>query len=145
MRATSRPRAARRWASSWGSAPRTRRGPMALVRITQERSKIRCIEKHKRTIEALGLRRINHSVVHEDTPQILGMVHLVRYLVRVEPAGASDARPEGAPAARKKVTRPAGRKKTGGKAAAKRRAKSLGASRAPSAGALRAQSDSRAR
>ena len=70
---------------------------MALVRITQERSKIRCIEKHKRTIEALGLRRINHSVVHEDTPQIRGMVHLVRYLVRVEPVGA-DARPEGTPA-----------------------------------------------
>ena len=108
---------------------------MALVRITQERSKIRCIEKHKRTIEALGLRRINHSVVHEDTPQILGMVHLVRYLVRVEPAGASDARPEGAPAARKKVTRPAGRKKTGGRASAKKRgaAGRTGASRAKSA------------
>src|SRR5438874_13229163 len=103
----SRPRAARRWASSWGSAPRTRRGPMALVRITQERSKIRCIEKHKRTIEALGLRRINHSVVHEDTPQIRGMVHLVRYLVRVEPVGA-DARPEGTPAApKKRMARPA--------------------------------------
>ncbi len=116
---------------------------MALVRITQERSKIRCIETHKRTIEALGLRRINHSVVHEDTPQIRGMVHLVRYLVRVEPVEASEARPEGAPAARKKVTRPAGRKKTGGKGGAKKRAKSLGASRAKSAGALRAKSASR--
>ena len=59
---------------------------MALVKITQERSKIRCIEKHKRTLAALGLRRINHSVVHEDTPQIRGMLHQVRYLVRVEPA-----------------------------------------------------------
>jgi len=118
---------------------------MALVRITQERSKIRCIEKHKRTIEALGLRRINHSVVHEDTPQIRGMVHLVRYLVRVDRVDAADPRPEGAPVARKKVTRLAGRKKTGGKAAAKRRAKSIGASRAKSAGALRAKSDSRAK
>jgi len=119
---------------------------MALVRITQERSKIRCIETHKRTIEALGLRRINHSVVHEDTPQIRGMVHLVRYLVRIEPVDASEARPEGATAARKKVTRPAGRKKTGGKGGAKKRAAArTGASRAKSAGALRAKSDSRAK
>ena len=57
---------------------------MSLVKITQERSKIRCIETHKRTLEALGLRRIRHSVVHEDTPQIRGMIAKVRYLVRVE-------------------------------------------------------------
>ena len=59
---------------------------MSQIKITQERSKIRCIEKHKRTLAALGLRRINHSVIHEDTPQIRGMVHQVRYLVRVEAA-----------------------------------------------------------
>jgi large subunit ribosomal protein L30 len=58
---------------------------MAQIKITQERSKIRCLEKHKRTLAALGLRRIRHSVVHEDTPQIRGMVQQVRYLVRVEP------------------------------------------------------------
>ena len=58
---------------------------MAQIKITQEKSKIRCLEKHKRTLAALGLRRIRHSVVHEDTPQIRGMVHQVRYLVRVEP------------------------------------------------------------
>ena len=63
---------------------------MALVKITQERSKIRCIETHKRTLEALGLRRIRHSVTHEDTPQIRGMIAKVRYLVRVEPG--SDAK-----------------------------------------------------
>ena len=57
---------------------------MALVKITQERSKIRCIETHKRTLAALGLRRIRHSVIHEDTPQIRGMIAKVRYLVRVE-------------------------------------------------------------
>ena len=71
--------------SSWEFGGRTRGKAMALVKITQERSKIRCLEKHKRTLAALGLRRINHSVVHEDTPQIRGMVHQVRYLVRVEP------------------------------------------------------------
>jgi large subunit ribosomal protein L30 len=59
---------------------------MSLIKITQERSKIRCIEKHKRTLEALGLRRIRHSVVKEDTPQIRGMISAVAYLVRVEPA-----------------------------------------------------------
>ena len=59
---------------------------MAQIKITQVKSKIRCLKKHKRTLEALGLRRPNHSVVHEDTPQIRGMVVSVDYLVRVEPA-----------------------------------------------------------
>ncbi len=91
---------------------------MALVKITQERSKIRCIEKHKRTLVALGLRRINHAVIHEDTPQIRGMVDLVRYLVRVEPAGDAAPGTEPArrakkkPASRKTKKRAAGRKKS---------------------------------
>ena len=85
---------------------------MPLVKITQERSKIRCIEKHKRTLAALGLRRINHFVVHEDTPQIRGMVHLVRYLVRMEPAEAgTTAGGTAAPWPRKKA---APKKRTGG-------------------------------
>lgn len=66
---------------------------MALVKITQERSKIRCLEKHKRTLAALGLRRIRHSVVKQDTPQIRGMIALVSYLVRVESVSAGDAKP----------------------------------------------------
>jgi len=57
---------------------------MPRIKITQEKSKIRTLLKHRRTLQALGLRRINHSVVHEDTPQIRGMVDQVRYLVRVE-------------------------------------------------------------
>jgi large subunit ribosomal protein L30 len=64
---------------------------MPHIKITQERSKIRCLKKHKRTLVALGLRRIDHSVVHEDTPQIRGMVDQVRYLVRVEPADGAEA------------------------------------------------------
>jgi large subunit ribosomal protein L30 len=88
---------------------------MPLVKITQERSKIRCMEKHKRTLAALGLRRINHFVVHEDTPQIRGMVHLVRYLVRMEPADAMTT-PGGAAAARprKKSAPKRAKKRTGG-------------------------------
>jgi len=57
---------------------------MALVKITQEKSKIRCLDKHKRTLAALGLRRIRHSVIKNDTPQIRGMITAVRHLVRVE-------------------------------------------------------------
>jgi large subunit ribosomal protein L30 len=105
---------------------------MALVKITQERSKIRCIEKHKRTLEALGLRRIDHSVVHEDTPQIRGMVELVRYLVRVEPAdsvtavgGATAPRPKKKAAPKKsggaKKRKIAARKKARGTSSTKRK------------------------
>ena len=64
---------------------------MSQIRITQERSKIRCLKKHKRTLEALGLRRPNHSVIHNDTPQIRGMVAQVSYLVRVESAAGETA------------------------------------------------------
>jgi len=97
---------------------------MPLVRITQERSKIRCIERHKRTLAALGLRRINHSVVHEDTPQIRGMVDLVRYLVRIEPAEEGAARGDAAPAAKQRKRVSQGKKKGSGlKAAAQRKTK----------------------
>ncbi|MFH1297415.1 MAG: 50S ribosomal protein L30 [Bacteroidota bacterium] len=57
---------------------------MATIKITQIRSKIGRPERQKRTLEALGLRRIRHTVEHEATPQILGMVTKVRHLVTVE-------------------------------------------------------------
>ena len=57
---------------------------MAKIKITQVRSKIGRPERQKRTLEALGLRRIRHTVEHEATPQILGMVTKVRHLVSVE-------------------------------------------------------------
>src|SRR5258705_13682429 len=87
---------------------------MALVKITQERSKIRCIEKHKRPFVALGLRRINHSVVKEDTPQIRGMVDLVRYLVRVEPADDQAGKAGPAKAVRKRARSAPGAKRKAG-------------------------------
>ena len=62
---------------------------MPQIKITQIKSRIRCLKLHKRTLAALGLRRIRHSVIHEDTPQIRGMVDQVRYLVRVEPTGGT--------------------------------------------------------
>jgi large subunit ribosomal protein L30 len=57
---------------------------MAKIRITQVRSKNGKPEKQKRTLEALGIAKLNHSVEHEATPQILGMVTKVRHLVKVE-------------------------------------------------------------
>jgi large subunit ribosomal protein L30 len=54
------------------------------IKITWVRSTINRKEQHKRTIRALGLRRLHQSVVHEATPQVLGMVDQVRYLLDVE-------------------------------------------------------------
>ena len=57
---------------------------MAQLKITQVRSAIRRPGKQKRTLEALGLRRMNQTVVHEETPQLRGMLDKVHHLVRVE-------------------------------------------------------------
>jgi len=54
------------------------------IKITQIKSIINRHHKQKNTIEALGLRRIHHSVVHAVTPQILGMVNKVKHLVKTE-------------------------------------------------------------
>ncbi|MEM9918771.1 MAG: 50S ribosomal protein L30 [Bacteroidota bacterium] len=57
---------------------------MAKIKITQVRSIIDRNQRQKDTIKALGLRKINHSVEHEATPQIVGMVNKVSHLVKVE-------------------------------------------------------------
>jgi large subunit ribosomal protein L30 len=57
---------------------------MAKIRITQVRSKNRRPERQKRTLEALGIRKLNHSVELEATPQILGMVEKIKHLIKVE-------------------------------------------------------------
>ena len=57
---------------------------MAKIRITQIRSKNGKPGKQKRTLEALGIRKMNHSVEHEATPQILGMVEKIRHLIKIE-------------------------------------------------------------
>jgi large subunit ribosomal protein L30 len=54
------------------------------LRITQTRSYIGRPEDQRQTLKALGLRRIRHAVVHNDTPQIRGMVRKVIHLIRVE-------------------------------------------------------------
>jgi large subunit ribosomal protein L30 len=57
---------------------------MSPLKVTQVRSIIGSKEGHKRTVRALGLKRIRDSRVHEDTPQIRGMVHKVQHLVHTE-------------------------------------------------------------
>lgn len=54
------------------------------IKITQVVSQLDCLEKHKRTIVALGLGRPNYSVTKIVSPQILGMINSVRHLVKVE-------------------------------------------------------------
>lgn len=54
------------------------------IKITQVRSSIGRIPKHKATLVGLGLRHIGHTVEREDTPAIRGMVNQVSYMVKVE-------------------------------------------------------------
>ena len=54
------------------------------VKVTLVKSVIGTRESHRATVRGLGLRRINHSVVLEDTPAVRGMVNKVRYLVTCE-------------------------------------------------------------
>lgn len=60
---------------------------MATLRITQVKSAIKRKANQRKTLEALGIKRMNQTVEHTDTPQILGMVNTVSHLVTVEQAG----------------------------------------------------------
>jgi large subunit ribosomal protein L30 len=57
---------------------------MGKVMVTQVRSAVDRGAKQRGTIRALGLRRVGESVVHEDRPEIRGMIRAVRHLVVVE-------------------------------------------------------------
>jgi large subunit ribosomal protein L30 len=57
---------------------------MGKVRVKQVRSQIRRPQDQKRTLEALGLRKMNQVVEHDATPTILGMINKVKHLVSVE-------------------------------------------------------------
>ena len=56
---------------------------MAKIKITQIKSRINAPAVQKRTLDALGLKKMNHTVVKEDTPSVIGMVNKVRHLVQV--------------------------------------------------------------
>ena len=57
---------------------------MAKLKVTLVKSTIGAIPKHRKTVEALGLRKINSSNIHEDNAAIRGMLHSVKHLVKVE-------------------------------------------------------------
>jgi large subunit ribosomal protein L30 len=54
------------------------------IAITQVRSRIGRPQKHRRTLDALGLKRHQQTVVHNDTPAIRGMIEKIPHLVQVE-------------------------------------------------------------
>ena len=60
---------------------------MSKLRITWVKSAIGYNKDQKRTLKALGFRRLNQSVVHEDTRSIRGMINKLRHLVRLEEEG----------------------------------------------------------
>jgi large subunit ribosomal protein L30 len=57
---------------------------MTNLKITQVKSKIGGKQYQRDTLRTLGLRRIGHSVIREDRPEVLGMIQTVRHLVTVE-------------------------------------------------------------
>ena len=56
---------------------------MAQIKIQQVRSQIKCPKVQKLTLQALGLKKLNQIVEHNDTPQIRGMIDAVKHLVRI--------------------------------------------------------------
>jgi len=57
---------------------------MAKIKVTKRKSAIKRSLRQKRTLEALGLKKIGQTVEHDATPNILGMVNKVKHLVSVE-------------------------------------------------------------
>jgi large subunit ribosomal protein L30 len=57
---------------------------MSRLRITWTKSAIGYAKDQKKTISALGLKRLHHTVEHDDTRAIRGMAHKVRHLVELE-------------------------------------------------------------
>ena len=56
---------------------------MATIKIKQTKSRIGAPSVQRRTLDSLGLRKLNHVVEHEDTPSIRGMVEKVKHLVTI--------------------------------------------------------------
>ncbi|ACA88922.1 MULTISPECIES: 50S ribosomal protein L30 [Shewanella] len=54
------------------------------IKVTQTKSSIGRLPKHRASLLGLGLRRINHTVEVEDTPSVRGMINKVYYMVKVE-------------------------------------------------------------
>jgi large subunit ribosomal protein L30 len=57
---------------------------MGKIKVTQVRSAIKRTVRQKRTLEALGIRKLHQTIEVEATPQVMGMVQKVSHLVKVE-------------------------------------------------------------
>lgn len=57
---------------------------MASLKITQTRGRVGLSPSQRANLKALGLKRPHHSVVHEDSKSVRGMINKVRHLVAVE-------------------------------------------------------------
>jgi large subunit ribosomal protein L30 len=57
---------------------------MAKIKVTKVKSVIKRPKNQKKIMESLGLHKMNQTVEHEDTPNILGMINKVNHLVSVE-------------------------------------------------------------
>lgn len=57
---------------------------MAKIKITLVKSSIGSTQRQKLILESLGLRKLNHSVEHDASPSIMGMVNKLNHLVQVE-------------------------------------------------------------
>ena len=56
---------------------------MAMIKIKLVKSPIGRVEKHRKTVEALGFKKVNQVVEKNDTPQIRGMINLISYMVEI--------------------------------------------------------------
>jgi large subunit ribosomal protein L30 len=61
---------------------------MGKIKVTQVKSAIGRTARQKRTLEALGIKKLHQTIEVEATPQILGMVDKVKHLVKIEPRSA---------------------------------------------------------
>lgn len=57
---------------------------MAKIKVTQIKSGINRPKRQKETLKAIGFTKLNQTIEHEDTPQVLGMINVVKHLVKVE-------------------------------------------------------------
>jgi large subunit ribosomal protein L30 len=57
---------------------------MTKVKVTQIKSVIDRPKSQKATMKALGLRKMNQTVEHEGSPQIMGMINKIKHLVKIE-------------------------------------------------------------
>ena len=57
---------------------------MAKIKVTQIKSGIGSTKRQKRTLEALGIKKLNNTIEVETSPQVLGMINKVKHLLRIE-------------------------------------------------------------